>query len=62
MPTDRIIPLRYWDDLNYLRSIRHAFTFRFDDALDVTKLETALLRLMEIGDWGQIGARLRLNA
>lgn len=61
VPTDRVIPLRYWDDLDYLRSICHAFTLRFDDALDVPKLETALLRLMEIGDWGQMGARLRLN-
>ncbi|CAI7649715.1 unnamed protein product [Penicillium glandicola] len=61
VPTDRVIPLRYWDDLDYLRSICHAFTFRFDDILDVLKLEAALGRLMEIGDWGQMGARLRLN-
>ncbi|KAJ5447453.1 hypothetical protein N7445_002274 [Penicillium cf. griseofulvum] len=61
VPTDRIIPLRYWDDLDYLRSLCHAFTFRFDDVLDTFKLEAALRRLMEIGDWGQIGARLRLN-
>ena len=61
VPTDRIIPLRYWDDLDYLRSLCHAFTFRFDDVLDTFKLEAALGRLMEIRDWGQIGARLRLN-
>ncbi|PLB41188.1 uncharacterized protein BDW47DRAFT_65095 [Aspergillus candidus] len=61
VPTDRVIPLRYWDDLHYLRSLAHDFTFRFDDVLDVAKLETALDRLMEIGDWGQLGARLRLS-
>jgi len=61
IPTDRIIPVRYWDDLDYLRSIAHNFTLRFDDVLDVGKLEYSLHRLMEIGDWGQLGARLRLN-
>ncbi|PYI08709.1 terpene synthase [Aspergillus sclerotiicarbonarius CBS 121057] len=61
VPTDRIIPLRYWDDLDYLRRLCHDFTFRFDDVLDVAKLEGALARLMEIGEWGQLGARLRLN-
>ncbi|KAJ5999441.1 hypothetical protein N7451_007251 [Penicillium sp. IBT 35674x] len=59
--TDRIVPVRYWDDLGYLRSIAHNFTLRFDDVLDVSKLESSLHRLMEIGDWGQLGARLRLN-
>ncbi|KAE8157211.1 hypothetical protein BDV40DRAFT_308887 [Aspergillus tamarii] len=61
IPTDRVVPLRYWDDLHYLRSLSHDFTFRFDDVLDASKLEAALDRLMEIGDWGQLGARLRLN-
>ncbi|KAE8141774.1 hypothetical protein BDV38DRAFT_295617 [Aspergillus pseudotamarii] len=61
IPTDRIVPLRYWDDLHYLRSLCHDFTFRFDDVLDASKLEAALDRLMETGNWGQLGARLRLN-
>ncbi|PWY87559.1 squalene cyclase [Aspergillus heteromorphus CBS 117.55] len=61
VPTDRIIPLRYWDDLDYLRNLCHDFTFRFDAVLDASKLEAALSRLMEIGDWGQLGARLRMN-
>ncbi|KAE8353390.1 squalene cyclase [Aspergillus coremiiformis] len=61
VPTDRIIPLRFWDDLPYLRAFSHDFTFRFDDVLDVTKLQDSLKRLLEIGDWGQLGARLRWN-
>ncbi|KAF9882812.1 GTPase-activating protein [Aspergillus nanangensis] len=61
VPTDRVIPLRYWDDLHYLRSLCHDFTFRFDDVLDAAKLEAALDGLMNLGDWGQLGARLRLN-
>lgn len=61
VPSDRIIPLREWDDLDYLRSLCHDFTFRFDDVLDAPKLETALGKLMKIGEWRQMGARLRLN-
>lgn len=61
VPTDRIIPMRFWDDLPYLQSLAHDFTFRFDDVLDVPKMRAALERLMGIGDWGQLGARLRLN-
>lgn len=61
VPTDRIIPLRYWDQLDYIRSLCHDFTFRFDDVLDPAMLKGGLARLMEIGDWGQLGARLRLN-
>lgn len=61
VPTDRIIPLRFWDDLSHLRSLVHNFTLRFDDVLDIPKLRAALERLMDIGDWGQLGARLRLN-
>lgn len=59
--TDRIVPLRYWDDLDYLRSICHDFTFRFDDVLDKERLRAGLDRLLKIGDWSQLGARLRLN-
>lgn len=61
VPTDRMIPMRIWDDLSHLRSLAHDFTFRFDDVLDIPKLRAALERLMEVGDWGQLGARLRLN-
>lgn len=61
IPTDRIIPLRFWDDLSHLRSLVHDFTFRFDDVLNVFKLRVALERLMEIGSWGQLGARIRQN-
>ena len=61
MPTDKVVPLRYWDDLDYLRRLCHDFTFRFDDVLDACKLDAALARLTEIGDWSQLGARLRLN-
>ena len=37
------------------------FTMRFDDVLDPEKLCTALTRLMELGNWRKLGARLRMN-
>ncbi|KAL4802584.1 squalene cyclase [Aspergillus unguis] len=61
VPTDRIIPLRYWDDMPHVHDFCFDFTLCFEDVLDVAKLEVSLARLMEIGDWGQLGARLRRN-
>ncbi|RAK77051.1 LysR family regulatory protein [Aspergillus fijiensis CBS 313.89] len=61
-PTDRIIPLRVWDDIPHLRSLVHDCTFGFDDVLDITKLREALHTLLHIGNWRQLGARLRLNS
>ena len=43
VPTDRIIPMRFWDDLPYLQSLAHDFTFRFDDVLDVPKMRAEVL-------------------
>lgn len=59
VPTDTVVPLRFWDDKDYLRCFTVDFTYRFDDVLDVQKLQSALDRLMRIGDWGQLGARIR---
>ncbi|KAL3476589.1 squalene cyclase [Aspergillus californicus] len=56
-----VIPLRFWDDKDYIRCLTIDFTYRFDDVLDVQKLESALGRLMRVGDWGQLGARIRRN-
>ena len=61
VPTDTIIPLHYWDDLQYTRGICIDLTFRFDDVMDVEKLRISLSRLLEIGDWKKLGARLRMN-
>ncbi|KAL4951033.1 squalene cyclase [Aspergillus filifer] len=59
--TDRIIPLRFWDDMRHLRCFVFDLTLRFDHVLDASKLEHSLSRLMEIKNWGQLGARLRRN-
>jgi hypothetical protein len=59
VPTDHIIPFKYWDDQQHTRSICLDVTFRFDDALDSGKVGASLARLLEIGDWRKLGARLR---
>ncbi|KAL4800583.1 squalene cyclase [Aspergillus venezuelensis] len=62
VPTDRIIPLRFWDDMRHLRCFVLDLILRFDHVLDESKLEASLSRLMEINNWGQLGARLRRNS
>ncbi len=34
---------------------------RFDDVMDPENLRMSLSRLLEIGDWKKLGARLRMN-
>lgn len=36
-------------------------TLRFDDVLDHEKMRLALVRLVELGNWRKLGARLRMN-
>ena len=59
--TDDVVPLHFFDDLNIYRAIVLNFALRFDDVLDHEKLRLALVRLMQIGDWRKLGARLRSN-
>ena len=59
--TDKIIPLRAWDNTPSFRYIGFDFTLQFNDVLDPSKLEAGLARLVETGEWRQLGARLRVN-
>lgn len=61
VPTDKIIPLRPWDDAPFLRYLGFDFTMQFNDVLDPSKLEAGLARLIDTGEWKQLGARLRVN-
>ena len=61
IPTDTIISMHSLDSASLFRSIVLDFTLRFDDVLDPEKLSAALVRLMELGNWRKLGARLRLN-
>ena len=59
--TDTVIPLHSKDDTKSLRPFVLDYTLCFDDVLDPEKLRSSLARLMELGDWRKLGARLRLN-
>ncbi|KAI6804076.1 hypothetical protein KC361_g440 [Hortaea werneckii] len=61
VPSDEVIPLHYLDDQFYTRALVLHFFSRFDDVLDPEKLRSALDRLLHIGGWRKLGARLRLN-
>lgn len=61
VPTDTIIPFHYYDDTHHNRGLAFDFTFRFDDVLDPRKLQMAFSRLLELGDWRKLGARIRRN-
>ena len=58
---DQVLPLRFWDSDDIFLKIALDFTFRFDDVLDSKKLHSALERLLQIGNWHQIGARYKKN-
>ncbi|KAJ8109765.1 hypothetical protein OPT61_g7216 [Boeremia exigua] len=59
---DKILPLRLWDSDDVLSKVSLDVTFRFDDVLDVEKLRSSLERVIQIGDWNQVGARYKKNA
>jgi hypothetical protein len=61
VPTDTIIPMHFFDDNAINRSVLLYITLRFDDILDSEQLRHGLERLMELGDWRKLGARLRMT-
>lgn len=61
VPTDKIIPVHYWDDTTTFRSVVLYYLMRVDDALDSQKLHLALVKLLNRDGWRKLGARLRLN-
>jgi hypothetical protein len=61
VPTDTIIPFHDYDDTDTTNGLSFDFTFRFDDLLDDERLRVALSRLLELGDWRKLGARIRRN-
>lgn len=61
MPGDEVIPMFSADDKPHNRAMVVEFTYRFDDVLDSQKLKSSLERLLELGEWRKLGARVRLN-
>lgn len=58
-PSDTVIPLYDFDDNAIYRNVLLYITLRFDEVLDPEKLRHSLERLMEIGDWRKLAARVR---
>lgn len=61
VPTDRIIPIHYFDNTLIFTTFVMSTMFVFDDVLDAQKLHSCLERLVERDGWGKLGARLRKN-
>ncbi|KAB8659294.1 hypothetical protein FH972_026183 [Carpinus fangiana] len=59
--TDTVVPLPVFDDQAALRCMVLYETLRFDEVLDPERLRHALERLMRIGGWRKLGARLRTS-
>lgn len=59
--TDRIVPIHSEDDIPRHRGTSLNIFMRFDDALDVEKLQRSLLLLLDRPGWNKLGGRLRLN-
>ncbi|KAJ5887881.1 hypothetical protein N7495_007922 [Penicillium taxi] len=55
----QVIPLHSKDDTWMNRGIALEFTLQFDYVLDPEHLRRSLQRLLEIGDWKKLGARLK---
>ena len=58
---DEVFPARFWDAHDVFKKIVMEFTYRFDDVLDPEKLRSSLERLLEIGEWRNLGARFKKN-
>lgn len=61
IPTDEIIPAKFFDDTPVNRNIVLYLTFRFNDVLNASSLHDSLSSLLEIDGWGRLGGRLRVN-
>lgn len=61
MADDEIYPTHFLDNSRGHKNLILAWTLRFNDVLDGKKLNGALCRLFEIGDWRKLGGRLRID-
>lgn len=56
---DDVYPVHLLDDSTIIRSDFPCLLARFNDVLDVNKVQLAIRELLEIGDWKKLGGRLR---
>ncbi|KAH7120465.1 hypothetical protein EDB81DRAFT_231646 [Dactylonectria macrodidyma] len=62
IPTDRVIPLHFWDESPLYRRIALYNLKVFDDVLDPGKLRGSLETLVSQETWRKLGGRLRKDA
>ncbi|RSL86800.1 hypothetical protein CEP51_002594 [Fusarium floridanum] len=61
VPTDKVIPLHFWDDSPLYRRIALYNLKVFDDVLDPERLRSSLETLVSQDTWRKLGGRLRKN-
>lgn len=61
VPTDSVIPFRFFDDTPLWKAFILYSMFAFDDVLEPEKLQRSLDTLVKHDGWHRLGARLRKN-
>ncbi|WQF75126.1 Putative chloramphenicol acetyltransferase-like domain superfamily [Colletotrichum destructivum] len=61
VPTDRVVPVGFFDDTIIFRTFVLYTLFVFDDVLDAAKLRGSLESVVSRPGWHKLGARLRRN-
>lgn len=61
-PSDRVLPLHFFEDSPLVQGNNMAVSLVFDDVLDPEKLRRSLDGLVKREGWQRLGGRLRKNA
>lgn len=61
VPTDRVVPLHFFENSPLVQGNNMAVSLVFDDVLDPEKLRGALESLVKRKGWERLGGRLRKN-
>lgn len=56
---DRILPMHLFDDTTANNNVLLSVTLCFDKVLHPDRIHSALVRLLQIGEWRKLGGRLR---
>lgn len=61
VPTDRVVPLHFFENSPLVQGNNMAVSLVFDDVLDPEKLSDSLEGLVKREGWQRLGGRLRKN-
>lgn len=56
---DRIVPMHLFDDTTANNNVPLSVTLCFNKVLQPDRIHSALVRLLQIGEWRKLGGRLR---